>query len=734
MSQQPPILQPHPNYSQSFGPANISDLLMNNLIISKLGNIMQNDCPLTIKNILKLLVVLSASEIKTLITTMLNYLLEIIKMSPKYIYQFVINFIKLIKRKNNNKPKIFKEIIENHNQYLYILEINDEFLKSLYHYLISNNNCTFNRYVTKFHSKNSKEILLSAKFSNIKILINDNCFQILNNIIFSYNVNNNEVVSCQVNSIKLNINNNEYNFICQFTDEQNEILKYIYDNLNWPNTIPEIKKYLITIGGDLGNVFSEFTIAKLIADKHEELDEAYLLKYILIITSIINNNFAGGGTLTQILNSLIAENSLVFDINNFYEISENKGVSSYQSVVYSQIRSLLSKIKSIEEIRKIFSSFHDKLFKQPANNSSDIIAKNLSLDIKITNNKNNIIIQNDIQILTANLFNQIYKSSEYKSKTSNIKINFLNLETEITKKEIDNIEFKNWEEKKLLINNLDKKENLLELLTFINLPIPSQKIITESTIKKVTSKKLNEIYKSFDTLYLRKQDKNKLLNSLVQFKDKKEILKDMGIQNKLNILLYGEPGTGKTTTIQAIASYLQKDIYYVDLQKADLNEDLQMLFEFVNTNINNGGIVVIEDIDAMTDVVLKRTKDINELTVNDIIKSQDKKLTLEYFLNILQGTLTMDNSVFIVTTNHLDHLDPAFYRDGRFDVKVELKKCDLYQIGAIFERMMGRELDINILENIEENKYTPATIIYHIKNYIFDIDADDKDIMGEFLG
>ena len=50
-------------------------------------------------------------------------------------------------------------------------------------------------------------------------------------------------------------------------------------------------------------------------------------------------------------------------------------------------------------------------------------------------------------------------------------------------------------------------------------------------------------------------------------------------------------GTGKTTTIQAVATFLQRDIYYVDLQKAKLNEDLQMIFEYVNKHVPNSGIV-----------------------------------------------------------------------------------------------------------------------------------------------
>ena len=66
--------------------------------------------------------------------------------------------------------------------------------------------------------------------------------------------------------------------------------------------------------------------------------------------------------------------------------------------------------------------------------------------------------------------------------------------------------------------------------------------------------------KSLDTLYLRQTDKKKLLSSLHQFEERKGIINNLGLPNKLNILLHGVPGTGKSTTIQEVASYLEKDM------------------------------------------------------------------------------------------------------------------------------------------------------------------------------
>ena len=88
------------------------------------------------------------------------------------------------------------------------------------------------------------------------------------------------------------------------------------------------------------------------------------------------------------------------------------------------------------------------------------------------------------------------------------------------------------------------------------------KTLTETTIKKeIKSEVVNTDFKSFDTMYLREADEKKLLSVLTKFKSNKELLKSLGLPNKLCVMLDGLPGTGKSSTILTIASYLKKDIF-----------------------------------------------------------------------------------------------------------------------------------------------------------------------------
>lgn len=321
------------------------------------------------------------------------------------------------------------------------------------------------------------------------------------------------------------------------------------------------------------------------------------------------------------------------------------------------------------------------------------------------------ILQNTVdEILTM-------KSIDFeKVKVYNCKLN-----KKIVKNQNINPEYVEWE------NRIKENKDFAQVLA------PQKFLITEELEKNIEIIQINEQCKSLDRLYLKKSDKDKLLINMDQFKNNKELLEELGFQHKLNILLYGKCGTGKSTTIIAVASYLEKDVYYVDLRQIETNEELQMLIEHVNKNVSGGGMIVMEDIDAMTNVVLKRSEEVQEFTINEVFNQRESGLSLEYLLNILQGTLTIDDSVFIVTTNHFQKLDSAFYRDGRFDIVLELGCCDHFQISEIYKGMMNREIDAEVLKRIPEYKYTPAQIIYHLKLYLFNNDKSDLEIFEKFV-
>ncbi len=71
-------------------------------------------------------------------------------------------------------------------------------------------------------------------------------------------------------------------------------------------------------------------------------------------------------------------------------------------------------------------------------------------------------------------------------------------------------------------------------------------------------------------------------------------------------------------------------------------------------------MVVFNDIDAVQIVQREAT--------------DEKKINLSHLLEILDGYCYFKNCVVILTTNHVEKLDPAIIREGRIDMKFEFKK------------------------------------------------------------
>lgn len=306
--------------------------------------------------------------------------------------------------------------------------------------------------------------------------------------------------------------------------------------------------------------------------------------------------------------------------------------------------------------------------------------------------------------------------------------------------------------KKLLNENANLSfEKIIQLIG----SEPPKELEQETIEKKVKLQYTNEKFSSFANLYLPNYQEEQLKSLFNSFRDDKENFESLGIPNKLCLLLYGEPGTGKTTTIITTASYFSRDIFYVSLKNIS-NSDLKLIFDFINEHHTNQGIIVFEDFDCATQIVTKRNDvnsnsnsssnlinsigSINPIDSIDPIDSinpidlPNDHLTLDFFLNLLDGTLTCNNSIVIMTTNHLNLIDPAIYRPGRVDSLIQLKKCDHYQIRKIFKRYIQRDIEENILKQIQENKFTPAQIIFRLKNYIKMTHLTDFDLMCEFVG
>ena len=179
--------------------------------------------------------------------------------------------------------------------------------------------------------------------------------------------------------------------------------------------------------------------------------------------------------------------------------------------------------------------------------------------------------------------------------------------------QIPNPKYEEWQTWMETLKTFDNVSNLADTS-------PPSKLIDTITVTKETISTLvrGGVYKPFDSLYLDEETHHKIYNSIRLFRDKRDLLKSLGLPNKFGLLLYGPAGTGKTSTIYAIATTLNMSIYYVNISPTMTCKDLREIFEHIY-QVKGGGIVILEDIDRMTSIVhTNNDVETQEMTMVDV--------------------------------------------------------------------------------------------------------------------
>lgn len=104
---------------------------------------------------------------------------------------------------------------------------------------------------------------------------------------------------------------------------------------------------------------------------------------------------------------------------------------------------------------------------------------------------------------------------------------------------------------------------------------------------------------TFETIFMKKEVKDDLTDSLDRFITRKDFYSRVGRPWTINYLLHGLPGTGKTSLVAAMANYLNSDVYNLPLTqvvKSDFNPRRLPL------EVMDRSIILVEDIDCSLEV------------------------------------------------------------------------------------------------------------------------------------
>lgn len=177
---------------------------------------------------------------------------------------------------------------------------------------------------------------------------------------------------------------------------------------------------------------------------------------------------------------------------------------------------------------------------------------------------------------------------------------------------------------------------------------------------------------------------------------------ERGIPYRRGYLLSGPPGCGKTSLVFAMASHFKLPLYLLNLGSIKEDSDL---FDAIS-GVPERAILLIEDVDANGAVKNRGKARKPKKAGAPAVPGEEEKspITMSAFLNALDGVMSKDGRLLVMTTNHPERLDPAVIRPGRVDRHETIGPMDAAEVSRMFLRFFPMEIEVS--QKIAAGKYS----------------------------
>ncbi len=187
---------------------------------------------------------------------------------------------------------------------------------------------------------------------------------------------------------------------------------------------------------------------------------------------------------------------------------------------------------------------------------------------------------------------------------------------------------------------------------------------------------------AFDRVIGYRSEKNRLIQVVDMLKNR-DLYKKMGAKLPKGILIYGDPGMGKTMLANAFIEESGVKSFSIRKNKGKENMIKEIEKTFINASKEEVSIVFIDDIDKFSD---KKCEDVDD----------------EAFVAIQSGidSVKMSDVLVVATANNFHKLPKSLIRKGRFDIEMQLEspsEDDAKKIIAHYlqDKPVSKELDYN---------------------------------------
>lgn len=215
--------------------------------------------------------------------------------------------------------------------------------------------------------------------------------------------------------------------------------------------------------------------------------------------------------------------------------------------------------------------------------------------------------------------------------------------------------------------------------------------------------------RSLSSVILHGKQGNDVLTDMTEFLGSQDWYHRTGVPFRRGYLLHGPPGNGKSSLVKALAGELRLGIYLMLLSDPDMNDN--RICDLL-AKVPEKSILLLEDIDCA-------------FTMRKRANGKEGGLTFSGLLNAIDGVASTEGRLVIMTTNHIERLDPALIRPGRADMKLLLDNASAEQARRLFERFFPHhnKLACAFAERIEDRKHSMAALQNYLMQHRHDAEG-----------